>query len=72
MILKNLFAEQQWRNRHREQTSGHRDRGAWWATVYGAVSQFVPPQPSPAGSTCPFSMPVSVPALQINSSVPSL
>ena len=27
MILKNLFTEQQWRNRHREQTYGHRERG---------------------------------------------
>ena len=23
MVLKNLFAGQQWRNRHREQTYGH-------------------------------------------------
>ena len=45
------------------------DRGTWWATIYGAVSQFVPPQPSPAGSMCPFSMSVSMPALQIGSSV---
>ena len=27
MVLKNLFAEQQWRNRHREQTYGHGERG---------------------------------------------
>ena len=27
MLLKNLFAGQQWRNRHREQTNGHRERG---------------------------------------------
>src|SRR5574340_1496773 len=27
MILKNLFAEQQWRNRHREYTYGHGERG---------------------------------------------
>ena len=27
MVLKNLFAGQQWRNRHREQTCGHRGRG---------------------------------------------
>ena len=27
MLLKNLFAGQQWRNRHREQTYGHRKRG---------------------------------------------
>ena len=24
MVLKNLFARHQWRNRHREQTYGHR------------------------------------------------
>ena len=27
MVLMNLFAGQQWRNRHREQTYGHRERG---------------------------------------------
>ena len=27
MVLKNLFPGQQWRNRHREQTYGHGDRG---------------------------------------------
>ena len=27
MVLKNLFTQQQWRNRHREQTYGHGDRG---------------------------------------------
>ena len=27
MVLKNLFAGQQWRNRHREYTYGHEERG---------------------------------------------
>ena len=27
MVLKNLFAGKQWRNRHREQTYGHGERG---------------------------------------------
>ena len=27
MVLKNLFIGQQWRNRHREQTHGHGERG---------------------------------------------
>ena len=27
MVLKNLFAGQQWRNRHRGQSSGHGERG---------------------------------------------
>ena len=27
MVLKNLFTGQQWRNRHREQTYGQRERG---------------------------------------------
>ena len=27
MVLKNLFAGQQWRNGHREQTYGHAERG---------------------------------------------
>ena len=26
MVLKNLFTGQQWRNRHRAQTYGHRER----------------------------------------------
>ena len=26
MVLMNLFAEQQWRDRHREQTYGHKER----------------------------------------------
>jgi len=28
MVLNNLFTGQQWRNRHREQTYGHGERGA--------------------------------------------
>ena len=28
MVLKTLFTGQQWRNRHREQTYGHQERGA--------------------------------------------
>ena len=27
MVLKILFTGQQWRNRHREQTYGHKERG---------------------------------------------
>ena len=27
MVLKNLFSGQRWRNRHREQTYGHGERG---------------------------------------------
>ena len=27
MVLKNLFTGKQWRNRHREQTYGHGERG---------------------------------------------
>ena len=27
MVLKNLFAGQQWRNIHREKTYGHEERG---------------------------------------------
>ena len=27
MVLKNLLTGQQWRNRHREQTNGHEERG---------------------------------------------
>ena len=27
MVLKNLFTGQQWRNRHREETYGHEERG---------------------------------------------
>ena len=28
LVLMNLFARQQWRNGHREQTYGHEERGA--------------------------------------------
>ena len=34
MVLKNLFTGQQWRNRHREQIYGHRERGGE-GEVYG-------------------------------------
>ena len=34
MVLKNLFPGQQWRNRHREQTYGHGERGGE-GEVYG-------------------------------------
>ena len=34
MVLKNLFTGQQWRNRHREQTYGHGERGGE-GEVYG-------------------------------------
>ena len=29
MVLMNLFAGQQWRHRHKEQTYGHRWGGEW-------------------------------------------
>ena len=34
MVLMNLFAGQQWRNRHREQTYGHGERGGQ-GEIYG-------------------------------------
>ena len=34
MVLKNLFTGQQWRNRHREQTHGHGERGGE-GEIYG-------------------------------------
>ena len=34
MVLKNLFAGQQWRNRHRKQTCGHGERGGE-GEIYG-------------------------------------
>ena len=34
MVLKNLFIGQQWRNRHREQTFEHGERGGW-SEMYG-------------------------------------
>ena len=40
MILMNLFAGQQWRHRHREQTSGHRGgRRGWdeWREQHGNI-----------------------------------
>ena len=37
MVPKNLSAGQQWRNRHREQTYGHRERGGE-GEKYGRVT----------------------------------
>ena len=37
MVLKNLFAGQQWRNKHREQTYGHGERGGE-SEMYGKTS----------------------------------
>jgi len=41
MELKNLFTGQQWRNRHREQTYGHGERGGQ-GKMYGTHSGFIP------------------------------
>ena len=38
MVLKNLFTGQQWRNRHREQTYGHGERGGEGET-YGQTNR---------------------------------
>ena len=35
MVLMNLFSGQQWRNRHRKQTSGHSGRGGGEGEMYG-------------------------------------
>ena len=35
MVLKNLFTEQQWRNRHREQTYGHGGERGGVGEMYG-------------------------------------
>ena len=37
MVLKNLFTGQRWRNRHREQTYGHGERGGE-GEMYGKSS----------------------------------
>ena len=37
MVLKNLFAGQQWRNRHREYTYGHGERGGE-GEMYGKIN----------------------------------
>ena len=47
MVLKNFFTGQQWRNRHREQTHGHGERGGEgemygkkaWALILPYVKQ---------------------------------
>ena len=38
MVLKNLLTGQQWRNRHREQTYGHGERGGE-GEMYGKSNQ---------------------------------
>ena len=37
MVLKNLFTEQQWRNRHRERIYGHGERGRD-SEMYGKIN----------------------------------
>ena len=37
MVLKNLFARQQWRNRHRKQVYGHGERGGE-GEMYGDIN----------------------------------
>ena len=44
MVLKNLFAGQQWRNRHREQTYGHGERGAEGEIYERAAWKFTLPR----------------------------
>ena len=38
MVLKNLFTGQQWRNRHREETYGHGERGGE-GEMYGQTNR---------------------------------
>ena len=42
MTLKILFTGQQWRNRHREQTSGHGERGGG-GEMYGKSNMLTLP-----------------------------
>ena len=37
MVLNNLFTGQRWRNRHREETYGHRERGGE-GEIYGKIN----------------------------------
>ena len=53
MVLKNLFTEQQFRNRHREKTNGHGERGGD-GDVYGKsnVEISLPFVKQPMGICC--------------------
>ena len=42
MVLKNLCTGQQWRNRHREQTNGHGERGGE-GEMYGNAWKLILP-----------------------------
>ena len=58
MVLKNLFTGQQWRNRHREQTYGHGERGGEGAAAAAKSLQSCPTlcdpiDGSPSGSPVP-------------------
>ena len=52
MVLKNLFARQHWRNRHREQTYGHRERGGE-GEIYGKSNMETYIQFSSVAQSCP-------------------
>ena len=40
MVLMNLFAEQKWRHRHREQTCGHKRKGKGWTNGEGSIETY--------------------------------
>jgi len=46
MVLKNLLTGQQWRNRHREHTYGHGERGGkgemYGKMVWGFLKKLIP------------------------------
>ena len=55
MVLKNLFTGQQWRNRHREETYGHGERGGEGET-YGKSNMETYITISKTESQCEFAV----------------
>ena len=74
MVLKNLFSGQQWRNRHREQTYGHGERGGE-GEMYGKSNMETYIQFSSVAQSCPTlcnPMNRSMPGLPVHHQLPEL
>ena len=72
MVLKNLFAGQQWGNRHREQTYGHGERGGE-GEMYGESNMETSVQFSSVAQSCPTlcdPMNRSMPGLPVHHQLP--
>jgi len=75
MVLMNLFAEQKWRHRHREQTCGHKRKGKGWTNGESSIEtyKFSSVQFSSVAQLCPTlcdPMDCSMPGLPVHHQLP--